>query len=83
MALLITMPLDRYDRLMWKVSKFSRAYEIMQNASIEPCLSDDHFVRTAKLLCRLDEAKMLLNLASRAYPNAIPDIARAIDSTNA
>jgi hypothetical protein len=81
MRLLITMPLDRYDRLMWKVGKFSRAYEIMQNASIEPCLSDDHFVRTTKLLCRLDEAKMLLNLASRVYPTAIPDIARAIDST--
>jgi hypothetical protein len=31
----------------------------------------------------LDEAKMLLNLASRVYPNAIPDIARAIDSTSA
>jgi hypothetical protein len=83
MPLLIAMPLDRYDRLMWKVSKFSRVYEIMQNASIEPGLSDDHFVCTTKLVCRLDEAKMLLNLASRVYPNAIPDIARAIDSTSA
>lgn len=83
MPLLITMPLDRYDRLMWKVSRFSRVFEIMQNATIEPALSDDHFVRTTKLLCRLDEAKMLLNLASRVYPKAIPDIARAIDSTNA
>jgi len=81
MRLLITMPLDRYDRLMWQVGKFSRAYEIMQNASIEPCLSDNHFAHTTKLLCRLDEAKMLLNLASRVYPTAIPDIARAIDST--
>ncbi len=83
MPLLITMPLDRYDRLMWKVSKFSRVYEIMQNASIEPGLSDDHFVRTTKLLCQLDEAKMLLNLASRVYPKAIPDIAKAIDSISA
>jgi hypothetical protein len=65
------------------VSKFSRVYEIMQNASIEPCLSDDQFAPTTKLLCRLDEAKMLLNLASRVYPNAIPDIARAIDSNRA
>jgi hypothetical protein len=83
MPLLITMPLDRYDGLMWKVSKFSRVYEIMQNASIEPCLSDDHFAPTTKLLCRLDEAEILLNLASRVYPNAIPDIARAIDSNSA
>jgi hypothetical protein len=77
------MPVDRYDRLMWKVSGFSRAYEILQNVSIEPCLSEDHFVRTAKLSCRLDEAKLLLDLAIRACPNSIPDIARAIDSTNA
>ncbi len=83
MPLMITMPLDRYDRLMWKVSKFSRVYETMQNASIEPCLSDDHFAPTTKLLCRLDEAKMLLDLASRVYPNGIPDIARAIDSNSA
>lgn len=83
MPLLITMPLARYDRLMCRVSKFSRAYEIMQNASIEPCLSDDHFAPTTKLLCRLDEAKVLLNLATRFYPNAIPDIARAIDFNSA
>jgi hypothetical protein len=83
MPVLIRMPVDRYDRLMWKVSGFSRAYEVLQNASIEPCRLEDHFVRTAKLSCRLDEAKMLLGLASRACPNSIPDIARAIASTTA
>lgn len=76
------MPLDRYDRLLWKVSKFSRAYEIMQNASIEPIRSDDHFAPITKLTCRLDEAKMLLDVANRVYPNAIPDIAKALDSAS-
>jgi len=82
MPLLIMMPLDRYDGLLWKVSKFSRAYEIMQNASIEPCRSDDHFAPITKLSCQLDEAKMLLDVASRVYPNAISDIARALDSAS-
>jgi len=82
MPLLITMPLDRYNRLLWKVSKFSRAYEIMQNASIEPSRSDDHFAPIAKLSCQLDDAKMVLDVANRVYPNAISDIARALDSAS-
>ena len=81
--LLITIPLPLYDGFLEKLDMSSRAYEIMMAASLERTRSDDHFTRAMKILCRADEAELLLDHANRLYPDAAPDITRAIRSAGA
>jgi hypothetical protein len=80
MDLLLSIPLRRYDSLMERVEPTSRAHEILINGFIERQAKDGHFVRTFELLCKQEEAEMLLDLAKRVCPDAVQDIARAINS---
>ena len=38
----------------------------------------NELVPVLKVTCEIEEAKMLLDLANRIYPDAVPDIRRAI-----
>ena len=52
----------------------------MKNAVVERTEQDGQFVRTARILCEKGEVEILLDHAKRLYPNAAPDIRKAIDS---
>jgi len=75
------MSLPLYDGFLEKLEMSSRAYEIMIGATIERTRSEGHFARAMKILCRADEAEMLLDHANRLYPGAAPAINKAIDSS--
>ena len=47
---------------------------------IERRKSEGHYVRTMRIVCRENEAEILLDLANKLYPDAAPDIRKAIDS---
>ncbi len=52
-------------------------------ASVWNLISDqiwlsNELVPVLKVTCEIEEAKMLLDLANRIYPDAVPDIRRAI-----
>jgi len=51
----------------------------MKNAVVERTEQDGQFVRTARILCEKGEVEILLDHAKRLYPNAAPDIRKAID----
>ncbi len=76
--LLIEMPLPRYDGFVGKLEVPSRAYDIMIAASLDHRPSNDRFTRTMKILCKMEKAEMLLDLANVLYPEAAPDITTAI-----
>lgn len=74
----IVMPLDRYDEFVSKLDPSSRAYEVMQNVVIERSPKEGRFVRTARITCRKEDAEILLDHANRLYPDAVPEIRKAI-----
>ena len=78
--LTIAMPLNHYDGFMKKLDASSRACEIMKNAVVERTEQDGQFVRTARILCEKGEVEMLLDHAKRLYPDALPDIRKAVDA---
>jgi hypothetical protein len=56
----------------------SREYAIMKNSVVNQDREQGHDTGTVTIVCEAGEAKMLLNHASRFYPDAIPDIEKSI-----
>src|SRR5512146_993278 len=79
-VLTLTIPLRRYDTFMEKLETSSRAHEILMNGRYNRQPNGDHFERTMEILCNIEEAEMLLDLALRLYPDVVQDIGRDIDS---
>ena len=79
MIVLITFTLPHYDVLLDNVDRSSRAHAILRNGCIERQQNgDEHVERTMKILCDVEEARLLLGLAKQLCPDAAAPIARAI-----
>jgi hypothetical protein len=50
----------------------------LKNSSITRRPKADHFDRIAEIHCDVEQAKGLLDLARRVYPDTAPDIEKAI-----
>ena len=75
---LIEMSLDHYDRFLERCKPSGREYEILKNGLIVRRPKDGHPERIMNIYCKLQDAQLLLDLAVRIYPHAVPDIKKAI-----
>ena len=69
---LIELPIEDYESLLKRASENSPLYFRLKNA-VKPPGAD-----TIAILCDLDEAEMLLQVAKQFRPNAVPHIEKAI-----
>ncbi|HEU0048696.1 MAG TPA: hypothetical protein VFQ43_13960 [Nitrososphaera sp.] len=78
MQVTILMSLVVYDGFVDKCDQSSREYAILKNGLIIRRPKENHFERLMEIHCDMEEANKLLLLASKVYPEAIEDIAKAI-----
>jgi hypothetical protein len=76
--IIIEMSLDYYDRFLEKCDASSREYEILKNGLILRHPKDGHYERIVEIPCEAPEAKMLLAIARRLYPDAVSAIEKAM-----
>ena len=74
--LVLKVPLAQYDTLLKKVDPASRVEELLKQASFEREDKKGHFERHMKILCKKEEALMLLQIAERLCSEIIPAISR-------
>ena len=72
------MSLLVYDGFVDKCDQSSREYAILKNGLIIRRSKENHFERIMEIRCDMEEADKLLLLASKVYPEAVEDIAKAI-----
>jgi hypothetical protein len=68
---LIELPIEDYESLLKRASENSPLYFRLKNAV-------KTHADTIAILCDLDEAEMLLQVAKQFRPNAVPQIEKAI-----
>ena len=78
MKIVVEMNFSRYYRLLARCEMSSREYAIMKNSVLNHDREQGHDVGMVTIVCEVGEAKMLLNHASRFYPDAGPDIEKSI-----
>jgi hypothetical protein len=71
MKLLIELSIDHYESLLKRATEDSPLYFRLKNAVKTEA-------KTIAVLCDLDEAKMLLQVAKHFCPDAVPQIEKAI-----
>jgi len=76
MAVLVKMPLDTYLSFLGRFPLLSRGYAVLRNSIIEPTTTGDDSI--VKMLCEIDDAKLILERANRFYPLAAPYIEKAL-----
>jgi hypothetical protein len=74
----IEMSLACHDGFLEKCGPECPEYETLKNGMILRRPKGDHFERIIQIRCDLERAKSLLNLAAEIYPDAVPDIEKAI-----
>jgi hypothetical protein len=74
----IELSLGLYDGFVDKCDPTSREYVLLKNGIVIRRPKADHFERIMEVHCDFQEAKELLDLARRIYPDAVPDIEKAI-----
>ena len=71
MTVLVKLPIGIYQGFMSRCLLSSREYAILKNSLIIHKSQDENIV---EFLCRIGEAKLLLDHARQFYPNAVPYI---------
>lgn len=79
MKILIEMPVAIYDGFIDKLERTSRAHAVLKNGLIVADSDAGDNERVLEIACDRDEATLLLDSATRLYPDAAPVIAAAID----
>jgi len=74
MKTLIEMSLNHYNRLLATCPESNREYEIIKNGLVTECIKAGNDPHTVVIVCKSEEARMILDLAMRRYPAAIPRI---------
>jgi hypothetical protein len=74
----IEMPLLSYDRFVDRCSPTGKEYALLKNGIIVRRQKDNHYERILEIHCDVGEAKELLNLARSIFPDAAPEIEKAI-----
>jgi len=81
MKTLIEMTLAYYNELLAGVAESDREYAILKNGLLTRYGENDDDLRTIIILCQLDEANQIFELATRLFPGVAPEIRKyaAID----
>jgi hypothetical protein len=72
------MSLPQYDQFFALCDPPSREYAILKNGVIVRRPKEDHFERVMEIDCTVEEAKLLLDLATQCYPAVVPNIEKAL-----
>jgi hypothetical protein len=72
------MSLDHYDRFLKQCNPSGREHEILKNGLIVRRPKDGHSERRIEIHCKLQDAQLLLALATQVYPDAVPAIKKGI-----
>ncbi len=79
---IIEFPPEQYYAFLNTRKVFSPEYSTLLRGVIVRRPSTDHYERVMEVLCKIDEAKALLQLAKRVYPDAVPAIEKTISAEN-
>jgi hypothetical protein len=72
------MSLLLYDGFVDRCNPASKGYALLKNGIIVRREKDNHYERILEMHCDVDEAKGLLNLGRNIFPDAVPEIEKAI-----
>lgn len=75
LKILVTIPIDRYNGLLVACVPFRSTYLMLKNGLV---VRDAEGREAAEILCDLDQAKELRELASQIHPDAALDIEQSI-----
>lgn len=76
MKILIDIPMDDYNNFLQRCDATRPEYEMLRNGMI----TRDREKRPAvEILCDLEDAKMILDLAGEVYPHAVPHVQESIN----
>ena len=75
MKIFVDIPLDHYNGFVERCDASRPEYEILKNGVIT---RDRQERRAVEILCEVQDAKMILDLASHIYPHAAPHLEASI-----
>jgi hypothetical protein len=79
MKVLVRFPQPVYQGLLGRCSMLSREYLILKNGIVMRDHEEQAGEPTVEILCEVERAKFLLNLATLVYPKAAPHIEKSIE----
>jgi hypothetical protein len=79
MKVLVKFPMEIYQGLLGRCSMLSREYLILKNGVVRRDQEEDPDKPMVEILCEIERAKFLLDLATLVYPAAAPHIERSIN----
>jgi hypothetical protein len=79
MKVLVTIPVETYNGLLGRCSMLSREYLILKNGIIKRDQEGSAEQPTVEILCEVQRAKFLLDLATLVYPAAAPYIEKCLN----
>jgi len=82
-AIIIRMPFEMYDRVLESSKASVPLYVVLLRAFVVPSSVEGHIERMVEISCDADIAQQLLTVVSKACPDAVPLIEKAIASAGA
>ena len=77
---MIRMPFEIYDRVLESSKASVPVYVVLLRAFVVPSSVEGHSERLVQISCDADIAQQLFTVASKACPDAVPLIEKAIAS---
>jgi pentatricopeptide repeat protein len=77
-SVVIEFAIDDYNRFLALCDPASREYEILKNGLVVRRAKEGRYERVVEIFGEMREAHLLLSLADKICPTAMPDIAKAI-----
>jgi hypothetical protein len=71
MRTLIEIPREHHGKLMAKCGTSDQEYKILSHGILMPSRDNDNVI---VFLCEPEQAKLIIDFATRVYPNAVPEI---------
>lgn len=82
MKVLVRFPIDIYKGLLGRCSMLSREYLILKNGIVRHDQRESHNQPMVEILCELERAKFLLDLATLIYPAAVHHLEKSISDAS-
>jgi hypothetical protein len=79
MKVLVKFPIEIYQGLLGRCSMLSREYLILKNGIVRHDQEEGPDSPMVEILCEVERAKFLLDLATLVYPAAAPHIEKSIN----
>jgi len=75
MKILIDIPMEDYSKFLQRCDATRPEYEMLKTGIVT---QDREKRRAVEILCDVEDAKMILDLASEIYPHAVPHVQESI-----